>query len=60
MEMLLQASEEIAKKYGGNKQKIAQAVQSGLLGATEAVLAGMFIDRVRAQHFRTGTRANHS
>ena len=46
--MLLQASEEIAKKYGGNKQKIAQAVQSGLLGATEAVLAGMFIDRVRA------------
>ena len=45
--MLLQASEEIAKKYGGNKQKIAQAVQSGLLNATEAVLAGMFIDRVR-------------
>ena len=46
--MLLQASEEIAKKYGGNKQKIAQAVQSGLLNATEAVLAGMFIDRIRA------------
>jgi hypothetical protein len=45
--MLLQASEEIAKKYGGNKQKIAQAVQAGLLGPTEAVLAGMFIDRMR-------------
>jgi hypothetical protein len=45
--MLLQASEEIAKKYGGNKQKIAQAVQMGLLGPTEAVLAGMFIDRMR-------------
>ena len=45
--MLLQASEEIAKKYGGNKQKIAQAVQAGLLGPTEAVLAGMFIDRIR-------------
>ena len=46
--MRLQASETIAKEYGGDKTKIAQAVQAGLINATEAVLAGMFIDRVRA------------
>ena len=43
----IQAPEEIAKKYGGNKQRIAQAVQTGLLDPTSAVLAGMFIDRMR-------------
>jgi hypothetical protein len=43
----IQAPEEIAKEYGGNKQRIAQAVQAGLLDPTSAVLAGMFIDRMR-------------
>ena len=43
----IQAPEEIAKEYGGNKQRIAQAVQTGLLDPTSAVLAGMFIDRMR-------------
>lgn len=44
----LQAPEQIAMKYGGDKRKIAQAMQQGLLDPTEATLAGMFIDRVRA------------
>ena len=44
----LQAPEAIAKKYGGNKQKIAQAAQNGLLDPTAAVMAGMFIDRMRS------------
>jgi len=44
----LQSPEQIAKDYGGNKQKIAQAAQSGLLDPTAAVMAGMFIDRMRA------------
>lgn len=43
----LQAPEDIAKEYGGNKQKIAKAAQMGLLDPTSAVLAGMFIDRMR-------------
>ena len=43
----LQSPEDIAKEYGGNKQKIAQATQSGLLDPTAAVMAGMFIDRMR-------------
>jgi hypothetical protein len=43
----LQSPEAIAKEYGGNKQKIAQATQSGLLDPTAAVMAGMFIDRMR-------------
>lgn len=44
----LQSPEQIAKDYGGNKQKIAQAAQSGLLDPTAAVMAGMFIDRMRS------------
>ena len=44
----IQAPETIAKEYGGNKQKIAQAVQSGLIDPTAGVLAGMFIDRMRS------------
>lgn len=44
----IQAPQDIAKEYGGNKQKIAQAVQTGLLDPTSAVLAGMFIDRMRS------------
>ncbi len=43
----LQAPESIAKEYGGNKQKIAQAAGMGLLDPTAAVMAGMFIDRMR-------------
>jgi hypothetical protein len=43
----LQSPEAIAKEYGGNKMKIAQAAQFGLLDPTAAVLAGMFIDRMR-------------
>lgn len=44
----LQSPEEIAKDYGGNKQKIAQAMQMGLVDPTAGVLAGMFIDRMRS------------
>lgn len=43
----IQAPEEVAKEYGGNKQKIAQAAQMGIIDPTAAVLAGMFIDRMR-------------
>lgn len=43
----LQSPEDIAKEYGGNKQAIGRAMQMGLLDPTSAVLAGMFIDRVR-------------
>ena len=44
----LQSPEQIAKDYGGNKQKIAHAAQMGLVDSTAAVLAGMFIDRMRS------------
>lgn len=43
----LQAPEQIAKEYGGNKQAIAQAAQQGIVDPTAAILAGMFIDRMR-------------
>jgi hypothetical protein len=44
----LQSPKDIAMEYGGNKQKIAQATQMGLIDPTSAVLAGMFIDRMRS------------
>jgi hypothetical protein len=44
----LQSPKDIAMEYGGNKQKIAQATQMGLIDPTAAVLAGMFIDRMRS------------
>lgn len=44
----IQAPEDIAKQYGGDKSKIAQAAQMGLLDPTAAVLAGMFIDKMRS------------
>lgn len=44
----LQAPEDIAKTYAGNKQKIAQAMQMGVVDPTAGLLAGMFIDRMRA------------
>jgi hypothetical protein len=47
----LQAPEKIAMEYGGNKQKISKASQSGMVDPTAAVLAGMFIDRMRAEQF---------
>ena len=40
--------EKIATEYGGNKQSIAQAAQLGVIDPTVAVLAGMFIDKMRA------------
>ena len=43
----LQAPEQIAKEYGGDKQKIMQAAQMGVVDPTAAVLAGMFTDRIR-------------
>lgn len=44
----IQSPEQIAKEYGGNKQKIGEAMQMGIVDATAGVLAGMFIDRMRA------------
>jgi hypothetical protein len=44
----MMSPQEIASKYGGDKRKIAQAVQNGLLDPTAAAMAGMLIDRIRA------------
>jgi hypothetical protein len=44
----LQSPEQIAKDYGGNKQKIAEAMQMGVIDPTAGTLAGMFIDRMRS------------
>jgi len=44
----IQSPEQIAKDYGGNKQKIAQAMQTGIIDPTAGTLAGMFIDRMRS------------
>jgi len=44
----LQSPEKVAEAYGGNKQKIAQAIQMGALDPTSGLLAGMFIDRMRS------------
>lgn len=46
--MSLVTPEAIAREYGGNKKKIAEAARLGLLDPTAAVLAGMFIDKMRA------------
>lgn len=48
MDMSMMSPERVALEYDGNKQKIAAAAQSGLLNPTVAVMAGMFIDRMRA------------
>jgi hypothetical protein len=50
----IQSPEDIAKEYGGNKQKIAQAMQLGVVDATAGVLAGMFIDRMRSAQTMEG------
>jgi hypothetical protein len=44
----LQSPEQIAKDYGGNTQKIAEAMQMGILDPTAGTLAAMFIKRMRA------------
>lgn len=44
----IQSPEQIAKDYGGNKQKIAMAMQMGIVDPTAGTLAGMFIDRMRS------------
>ena len=51
----IQAPEDIAKEYAGNKQRIAQAAQMGIVDPTAAVLAGMFIDRMRGAQTQEGT-----
>jgi hypothetical protein len=50
----IQSPESIAKDYGGNKQRIAQAMQLGVVDATAGVLAGMFIDRMRSAQVQEG------
>jgi len=45
--MDMMSPEKVAAKYNGDKQKIGQAAQMGLLNPTVAVMAGMFIDRMR-------------
>ena len=45
--ILKQPVQEIVENSGGNKQKIAQQAQMGLIDPTAAVLAGMYIDRIR-------------
>ena len=53
----IQSPEDIAKDYGGNKQKIAQAMQMGVVDPTAGVLAGMFIDRMRSAQVQEGAQA---
>ena len=53
----IQSPEDIAKDYGGNKQKIAQAMQIGVVDPTAGVLAGMFIDRMRSAQVQEGAQA---
>lgn len=50
----IQSPEDIAKEYAGNKQKIAQAMQMGIVDPTAGVLAGMFIDRMRSAQMQEG------
>ena len=44
----LQSPETIAKEYGGDKQRIAQAMRLGLIQPLPATLAGMYIDERRS------------
>lgn len=47
-EVDLMSPSKVAEKYGGDKRKIAQAVQMGMIDPTVGVMAGMFIDRMRS------------
>lgn len=51
----IQSPEEIAKEYGGNKRKIGEAMQMGIVDPTAGVLAGMFIDRMRSAQMQEMT-----
>ena len=44
----LQSPQDIATDYGGDKRKIAAAMQQGIVDPTAGTLAGMFIDRMRS------------
>lgn len=44
----LKDPEKIAATYGGDKAKIMEAAKIGVVDPTVAVMAGMFIDRMRA------------
>lgn len=46
-ELDLMSPSKVAEKYGGDKRKIAQAARMGVIDPTVAVMAGMFIDRMR-------------
>jgi hypothetical protein len=43
----MMSPEKVAEMYGGDKRRIGQAAQMGLVDPTVAVMAGMFIDRMR-------------
>ena len=45
--ILENAIQDVVKASGGNKTIIAQQAQMGLIDPTSAVLAGMYIDRIR-------------
>jgi hypothetical protein len=46
-DMSLISPEKVALKYGGNKQKIADAMRMNLVHPTVGLMAGLFIDRMR-------------
>lgn len=46
--MDMMSPEKVAEMYGGDKRRIGQAAQRGLIDPTVAVMAGMFIDRMRS------------
>ena len=50
----LRSPEQVAMEYSGNKQRIAQAIQMGLLDPTTGALAGMFIDKMRSAQAEEG------
>jgi len=45
--MSLVSPENVASEYGGNKKAIANAARMGLVDPAVALMAGMFIDRMR-------------
>lgn len=47
-ELELMTPSKVAETYGGDKQKIANAVRMGVVDPTVGVMAGMFIDRMRS------------
>ena len=44
----IQSPQAIAMQYGGDKQRISQAMQTGVVDPTSGLLASMFIDRMRS------------